>query len=216
MQRWGDTRTFVVMTDNVFVSALDAEIADLEADIAANPDVRVVKLSNLKALRQNFYSSTASSHHISSGTLSVSDQFRTQTVRTHLRTTGRRRAPETKAALNAARELISGRTYPTRTSEIFSYLTQRGISVPGTDPASNLSAMLSKSDEFVSHGRSGWTLASADDGPPDPNHSQPQRADTPVQFHYDISPPSPPPTPAPTAPQPGSPWAHQRKDDIFE
>ncbi|MBB5046845.1 hypothetical protein HNR60_001594 [Rhodopseudomonas rhenobacensis] len=147
------------MSDN-FVEALDAEIAELEADIAARPDVRVVKLADLRSIRQRFYTSSNTTHH-------VSGAFAIQTVLGHARAVGRRRAPETEAALNAARELLAGRSTPTRTSDIFDHLRQRGISVPGNDPPSNLSAMLSKARNFVSHGRSGWTLAD-DDGPPAP------------------------------------------------
>jgi|GEM_PF-3162013 len=203
---------------DTFVAALDAEIAALEADIAARPDVRVVKLSNLRSLRQKFYTGPDLGASVANGTLTITDQFGSQSVRTHVRSTGRRRAPETEAALNAASELIAGRSEPTRTSEIFDYLRSRGIQVPGTDPASNLSAMLSKARNFISHGRAGWTLASAsDDGPPDPNQAQHPRSDPPEQLHYDISQPPPPPTsPTPTATQPGAPWAQQRKDDIFE
>ena len=38
-------------------------------------------------------------------------------------------------------------------------LTARGVKIGGSVPQNTLSAFLSKSDAFVSHGRSGWTLA---------------------------------------------------------
>jgi hypothetical protein len=84
--------------------------------------------------------------------------------------------------LSLARKLLNGRGDPTKTSEIFSFLSQMGIEIGGTDPKSNLSAMLSTHPDFVSHGRTGWTLKenepisgsavgsdAADEGAPPPN-----------------------------------------------
>jgi hypothetical protein len=68
-------------------------------------------------------------------------------------------SPERKAILEQAKQYIAGRDYPTTTAEIFDVLSLV-IQIPGEKPKNNLSAMLSNSDEFVSHGRAGWTLAS--------------------------------------------------------
>lgn len=123
-----------------FVAALDAEIADLEAAIAADP--RHTKLRELKRVR-GLYQQGSVAHNIS---ISVRKRPR------------RSPSPERQAILDLARQMLAGKTLPTPTSKLFD-----GISlieeIPGANPRNNLSAMLSNSPEFVSHGRAGWTLA---------------------------------------------------------
>lgn len=82
------------------------------------------------------------------------------------RSTGRSRSPERQAVIDATVEFlrtrpvgIAGTVPPYTTSWIFKHLTDTGVTVPGTNPQNNLSAMLSNAREFVSHGRAGWTLA---------------------------------------------------------
>lgn len=62
-------------------------------------------------------------------------------------------------ALTLAANFIEGRSEPTRTSDIFEYVVGQGVVIDGQSPVSNLSAMLSRSELFISHGRAGWTLA---------------------------------------------------------
>jgi hypothetical protein len=55
---------------------------------------------------------------------------------------------------------------PVRTSFLYDLLPDDVRSkIGGKEPASNLSAMLSKSPWFKSHGRRGWTLADEGDEP---------------------------------------------------
>jgi len=125
-----------------FIAALDAEIRDLESELEADP--RYQKLRELKRV-QDMYSGQ--------GSASVTQRPAPQ--RAAPRRAG---SPERKAILEKAKEFISGRNIPTTTAEIFDHVS-RFVEVPGEKPKNNLSAMLSNSDDFVSHGRAGWTLA---------------------------------------------------------
>lgn len=69
-----------------------------------------------------------------------------------------RGSPERAAILAKAKALLAGRTEPTPTIDIFEEINQE-IEIPGAVPKNNLSAMLSNSKDFTSHGRSGWTLS---------------------------------------------------------
>ena len=52
---------------------------------------------------------------------------------------------------------------PVRTSELLERLLARGIEVDGNKPLNNLSAILSYSKKYKSHGRSGWMLPDANE-----------------------------------------------------
>ena len=67
--------------------------------------------------------------------------------------------------LDAAAELLGDGTIPMRTKLLLRRLNRRGIDVPGKVPQNTLSARLSNSPRFHSHGRSGWTKA-------DPSHPE--------------------------------------------
>jgi hypothetical protein len=62
------------------------------------------------------------------------------------------------AALNETRNLNPGTRRAHQTAVISSALKTRSIEIGGSDPQSNLSAMLSTHADFVSHGRAGWAL----------------------------------------------------------
>lgn len=82
------------------------------------------------------------------------------TVRRRIRPSLRAAAQQTSdPVLDGAAELIDGRSDPTRTAVIFASLTEQGISIEGKNPQNTLSARLSNSPRFISHGRAGWTLA---------------------------------------------------------
>jgi hypothetical protein len=170
-----------------FVSALSAEIADLETDIKVNPDPRFKKLEDLKRIHAAYYA--ASDVHVAkpSGNLSgrtaaeiaQSIQERDEPVETKdfyesfgserasfgtavvrmARAPGRKRSPEREQALREAELFLNGKTVPVKTAEIYGMLQFKGIQITGEDPKSNLSAMLSNAPQFESHGRDGWTLA---------------------------------------------------------
>ena len=126
-----------------FVSALAAEIDGLESQLAADP--RYAKLRELKRV-QALYSAPA-----------VNPPPR---VRPTQPTSGRSPSPERQAILDMAKTFMGDQSEPTPTSDLYELLTAAGVQIPGTSPKNNLSAMLSNSPEFRSHGRSGWTIAS--------------------------------------------------------
>ena len=60
--------------------------------------------------------------------------------------------------LEAVVRLLTGAAEPIRTADIFAALESRGIKLMGKNPQNTLSARLSNSPRFKSHGRRGWTL----------------------------------------------------------
>ncbi len=64
-----------------------------------------------------------------------------------------------EAALRHAADFIRDSDGPMRTADILAYLELHNVIIDGQAPVSNLSAMLSRSEDFISHGRAGWTLA---------------------------------------------------------
>ena len=81
---------------------------------------------------------------------------------TRTKTVTRKPSAEREAALQFARDFLDGKTTPTPTREIFAAMEDAEIGLAGANPMNNLSAMLSNSDEFNSHGRRGWVLAKDD------------------------------------------------------
>ena len=58
-----------------------------------------------------------------------------------------------------------GSPHPVKTGDIYDLLPEHVTAlIGGTNPRSNLSALIHNSKRFVSHQRNGWTLPS--DGPP--------------------------------------------------
>jgi hypothetical protein len=164
-----------------FVSALDAEIAELEKDIKANPDPRVRKLEDLKRIRSAYYATNTSRVAVADRYFTMEgpplDRRADKVTTDHFDTTysqgsfvirprppGRKRSPEREEALRQAELFLEGKTEPVKTAEIYEMLQFKGIEVSGEDPKSNLSAMLSNADQFQSHGRAGWTLARVNAG----------------------------------------------------
>ena len=133
-----------------FMSALNAEIANLEREL--EQDVRYIRLRELKKILQ-FYGTATSSHSATftkvPGVVSEGKQLR-QSVR--------QPSSAREKALASAKEYIEklNRIVPTR--ELLEHLVTNGIEVGGASPLNNLSAMISTSGMFVSHGRRGWTI----------------------------------------------------------
>jgi len=122
---------------NDFLAALISEISGLETLL--EQDVRYVRLREARKL-------------LSLYTESESDAVRG-------RPTGRTRSPEREQIISIAKEFIAERPTPTPTRDVLEYLLSRGVKIPGASPQNNLSAMLSNSSDFKTHGRAGWTLA---------------------------------------------------------
>jgi hypothetical protein len=186
-----------------FIFALDAEIADLQKEIDADP--RQVKLRELKRVRalysgggvQGPVSSAAYTGHTitgggggafagtsSSGTsTSLTSYAGTTYVAPKLseaasrfvqaavnaaqltidgippRTPGRKASPARVQAVQEAIAYLRDKKGPVKTADIYAHIKELQIPIAGGDPQNNLSALLNKAPEFVSHGRAGWTLA---------------------------------------------------------
>jgi hypothetical protein len=136
---------------------LDGEIDILRTSLENDP--RYTRLKTLERLREEYRALP------SFPTYPQPDLTNYQTVanpfapESDARTPGRRRSPEREEALREARSFLSGKTEPTRITDIDDYLGQKGIRLGGNDPLNNLSALLSTSGQFVAHGRAGWTLS---------------------------------------------------------
>lgn len=162
-----------------FLAALEAEIAELESELSA--DVRFIRLNQLRktlALYVDPSAVTAEMRALSARPI-TSGQIQARTISSgsaqgssiksskisstaikiaaaHLG--GRRASAEKVHALDAVALHLSNRSGPVPTRDLLDHLNDLGIEVGGASPLNNLSAMLSNSDRFVSHGRSGWTL----------------------------------------------------------
>jgi hypothetical protein len=155
------------------LKALDAEIAEIETDIARNPDPRVAKIARLREIRHAYVAAQGSSRpapEVSASAVARPTPLESLTAALAAAVTprqgglivprpyGRRPSPERQRAITAMKEFLADKAAPTRTTEIYEHLQSRGIAVGGTEPLNNLSAMLSNASEFQSHGRLGWTL----------------------------------------------------------
>lgn len=142
-----------------FASAINNELERLEQALSEN--VLFVRWRELQRVRR-LYLNTSHAPVVGDW----HRQITTDTERTTSAST-RRVSAERQEALLYARNLLRGRTIPTPTRDILAFLRDNGVHIPGKDPVSNLSAMLSNSDEFDSHGRSGWTFKADGEEPAD-------------------------------------------------
>ncbi len=130
-----------------FTAALDREIEELEQELSRDPTY--AKLKRLKEVRW-LYSTTDNGRVVA-------------VIEPKAPPKPRSPSPMRQRMLERAAEFLKGKTEPVRTAEIFEELSERGFAIGGNSPQNNLSAMLSNSPLFVSHGRMGWTLQTEDD-----------------------------------------------------
>lgn len=131
-----------------FISALKAEIQEIEVALKADPRVR--KLDSLRSVLSLYEESGMGGGQ--------NQDLVASTTRTVTRVPSEGRVK----ALELARLFLRNRVGPTPTRDIFDHIIANGGDIGGKDPVSNLSAMLSNSGEFLSNGRAGWTLAPED------------------------------------------------------
>ena len=131
-----------------FLRLLDAEIADLERQLSASPIY--VKLQRAKNLRDAYL--------ITDGAETSVAAPRHEAVR-HARPLA---SGNSAAVLEVVKSHLRGKTRPVPTRDIMSVLKDRGVEVGGAIPQNNVSSLLSKANDIVSHGRLGWTLADHD------------------------------------------------------
>lgn len=167
------------MSDDL-IRAVQGEIAKLEAELER--DVRIRRLQSLRGVLKLYQSPTAEANFADlflanagvSSRPSLADYLAAVTKQEDessitpsaaAKRGGRQASPERERALQAARILVTNRSGPVTTREILEYLDSLAIPVGGENPLNNLSAMLSNSNQFKSHGRSGWTLVDDEPSP---------------------------------------------------
>jgi hypothetical protein len=139
-----------------FETALDAEIGELQKQLAADP--RYIKLQELKRVRHLYGGGVQLNGVAGMGTTGPAAVPITAPAPAENRS-GRKPSPERVKALLVAKEFLRDKKEPTRTADILAYIRGAGIQLGGNDPQNNLSAMLYHSEDFRSRGRAGWVLA---------------------------------------------------------
>lgn len=132
-----------------FVDTLKAEIDALRLDLSLRPDPRAAKLDALQETLRLYEGGAP-------GAVGISGHVK------------KRRVVGERTGASIARNLTMARAEdylralksdePVRTAQIFDAISGL-VDIRGRDPRSNLSAMMSQCDKFLSHGRKGWTLA---------------------------------------------------------
>lgn len=135
-----------------FVEALKSEIAQLERQLETHPTY--VRLREAKRLLAA-YTDAVSTVVTATGNLHV---------RSSAQGVGEYSRPAASGASASIASTVRGalihRAEPTPTREIMAILADRGVEVGGKNPQNVVSSLLSKSPEFISHGRAGWTVSS--------------------------------------------------------
>lgn len=142
-------------TTIALISALDAEIARLEGEIAADP--RVARVAALKRFRDECAAP------LQTGTVIPRISGVQPSAPTKARS-GRIPSPERMRALDAAAAYLGGAEGLVPMAVIYEKVASAGIDLGGQNPQNNLSAMMSRDARFKAHGRAGWTLADRDAG----------------------------------------------------
>ena len=142
-----------------YVAATREQIAALEAEIAAHPDPRSIKLRALREVLRAYDGDTSVPMPVPA---KVPDPF--PLLRSPSASGERKREHTSTArrdALRIASEVLTRSTGPVTTAAIYYAVARAGVSIGGENPKNNLSAMLHHAPEFESHGRQGWTLKPA-------------------------------------------------------
>lgn len=137
-----------------FVQSLRQEVRNLEVEMER--DARYLKLMRLREILSLYERREAALDGASAATEASASRGKSRPATRQ--PSGVRQQAERRCA-----EHIKGRSAPTPTRELHEMLLQKGIRIGGNQPASNLSAILSKSPLFKSAGRAGWLPA--DDKP---------------------------------------------------
>jgi hypothetical protein len=122
-----------------FVEALDSEIEALESALQADP--RYMKLREAKRLRDVYVGIDA-----------------TPAAYTKSPEATKRFAGKSLETINAVKVFLASELRPVPTMKIVEHLEILGIKYGGETPQNTVSSILSKSPDFTSNGRSGWTL----------------------------------------------------------
>ncbi len=130
---------------SVAATELDALIAKLETELAADP--RVALLNSLKAARDAY----------AGGSGAANRPQEEMKARMPVEEGGPAMAPGRAQAFKLCREYLIGKAEPVRTRHLYEMVERAGVDLPGG--MNNLSSMLGRHPRvFRSHGRQGWTL----------------------------------------------------------
>jgi hypothetical protein len=135
-----------------FVNALKDEIASLQEELKGDP--RYLRLQRLLLVLETYVDDPAPTEPEPPVATSGSNGSPSAAA-----PRSRPRTERTQAILDLAVYIIRERGGPVPTSAVLEEIQKRGVTVHGHRPANNLSAILSYSKLFQSHGRAGWTLA---------------------------------------------------------
>lgn len=122
-----------------FLEVLDQEISSTEKQIGELKQ----RLAVLSSLRTSFVSKSARAVSKSAGEIEVESH---------------RFTSKQKLATEAIADVLQKQQGPIPTSQLLTYLAQKGIKFGGQDPRNVLSVLLSRSKLFKAHGHRGWTL----------------------------------------------------------
>ncbi|MBA4129970.1 MAG: hypothetical protein C0519_00950 [Hyphomicrobium sp.] len=131
-----------------FIDSLEKEVAALEAELEQSAPFR-------RLLRARELLAEYRSERVSEERGPRSDQAPEVAKSSAVR---RQRKETTQAILDAVAEILSDSSSPVRTANILTMLREKGFEIPGGKALNNLSAIISYSKMFESHGRLGWTL----------------------------------------------------------
>ena len=137
-----------------FVQSLRSEIDALEQSIRASPDQRPLKLRELKKVLALYLGRANSPDvavdaepvHPGAGRVSAGQK------------PGRKISPQRQAAIDMTIKVLNQSTRPLKTSALYEMVRVLGAPLGGANPVNNYAALLYGRDEFLSHGREGWTL----------------------------------------------------------
>ena len=144
-----------------FASAIRVEMEALEVELRGNAIYRKIKaLQGVLREYEAGESLQRSDHGVAKQKVNVAER----------RSPPRRSSPARERAAEFVRNYLKDRVAPTPIRELFDAMLRDGVELGGKNPINNLSAILSMNDAFLSHGRSGWVLATSGDqrsGSPD-------------------------------------------------
>jgi hypothetical protein len=144
---------------NQFVTALRQEINSLEKDLEGDP--RFKKFKRLMAALDAYLDEDEDDEAETAKSPPVSPKVEDAAPR---QSPGRTASEKNEIILKHATDIINSRgNTPIKTRDILAGLQLHGVEVHGKNPRNTLSAVLSYSERFKAHGKSGWTVKGEND-----------------------------------------------------
>jgi hypothetical protein len=167
-----------------FANALAIEIARLQAEL--DQDIRFRRLRQLTEALKLYREGEEA--ELAAGPAGIVREAQRESRQTNDASDHKKRraSPENERILDAVEGLTIPLGSPIQTRQILDHLRAIGIDVPGKNPLNNLSAMMSNSRRFVSHGRAGWM--SKGSMPSQAAHVDANASDDPAEAEEDDAP----------------------------